>query len=255
MKRLTFIDSERTNRVLDFSEKLTNAATVDLAWSLYSNALAQLGAKSAVYGFFPKTVGRSIASEVVAMSSHPEEFNTLYLDQGYIDHDPFAQYALTEDQRPISWQDPRAGKYRTEKSEFFQNSLRDFGMDYGITIPVRDASNWKLGGTGVCFEASNDKEGDEIVARATPFVESAAMLFHSRVQEGDMMRQFFPLSVREKECLLWVAAGLTNKEIAFKLSLSDKTVELHIKNAAKRLNARNRAHAVSRALIYGVISP
>ena len=164
MKRITFINSERTNRVLDFSEKLTNAATVDLAWSLYSNALAQLGAKSAVYGFFPKTVGRSIASEVVAMSSHPEEFNTLYLDQGYIDHDPFAQYALTEDQRPISWQDPRAGKYRTEKSEFFQNSLRDFGMDYGVTIPVRDASNWKLGGTGVCFEASNDKEGDEIVA-------------------------------------------------------------------------------------------
>jgi DNA-binding CsgD family transcriptional regulator len=189
------------------------------------------------------------------MSSHPEEFNSRYLDQGYIDHDPFGQYAMTEDQRPISWQDPRAGKYRTEKSEFFQNSLRDFGMDYGVTIPVRDASNWKLGGTGVCFEASNDKEGDEIVARATPFVESAAMLFHSRVQERDMMRQFFPLSVREKECLLWVAAGLTNKEIAFKLSLSDKTVELHIKNAAKRLNARNRAHAVSRALIYGVISP
>ncbi|WP_052261515.1 helix-turn-helix transcriptional regulator [Ruegeria sp. ANG-S4] len=255
MNRLTFIDRERSNRLLDFSEKLTNAATVDLAWSHYSDALAQLGAKSAVYGFFPKTVGRSIASEVVAMSSHSEEFNRLYLDEGYIDHDPFAQYALTEDQRPISWRDPRAKKFQTKKSDFFQNSMKDFGMDYGITIPVRDASNWKLGGTGVCFEACSEQQGDEIVARATPFVESAAMLFHSRVQEGDMMRQFFPLSTREKECLLWVAAGLTNKEIAFKLSLSDKTVELHVKNAAKRLNARNRAHAVSRALIYGVIAP
>ncbi len=255
MNRITFIDKERTNRLLDFSEKLTNAATVDLAWSLYSDALAKLGAKSAVYGFFPKTVGRSIASEVVAMSSHREEFNELYLDEGYIDHDPFAQYAMTEDHRPISWRDPRAKQFQTEKSEFFQNAMIDFGMNYGITIPVRDASNWKLGGTGVCFEAGSDKEGDEIVARVTPLVESAAMLFHSRVQEGDMMRQFFPLSVREKECLHWVAAGLTNKEIAFRLSLSDKTVELHVKNAAKRLNARNRTHAVSRALIYGIITP
>lgn len=189
------------------------------------------------------------------MSSHPEEFNKLYLDEGYIDHDPFAEYVMNEDQRPISWRDPRAKKIRTEKSDFFQNSLKDFGMSYGVTIPVRDASNWKLGGTGVSFEASSNKDGDEIVAHATPLVESAAMLFHSRVQEGDIMRQFFPLSMREKECLLWVAAGLTNKEIAYKLSLSDKTVELHIKNAAKRLNACNRAHAVSRALIYGVITP
>ncbi|NOD64422.1 MULTISPECIES: LuxR family transcriptional regulator [unclassified Ruegeria] len=255
MKRITYIDKERTSNLLEFSEKLSNAATVDLAWSHYSDTLSQLGVKSAVYGFFPKTVGRSIASEVVAMSSHVEEFNKLYLDEGYIDHDPFAQYALTEDYRPISWRDPRAKKYQTEKSDFFLNSLKEFGMAYGITVPVRDASNWKLGGTGVCFDAENDKEGDKIVARATPLIESIAMLFHSRVQEGDMMRQFFPLSSREKECLLWVAAGLTNKEIAFKLSVADKTIELHIKNAAKRLNARNRAHAVSRALIYGVIEP
>lgn len=255
MNRITFIDSEAANRQIDFAEKLANAATVELAWSIYSEALSKLGAKSAVYGFFPKTVGRSIAAEVVALSSHPKEFNTLYLDQGFIDHDPFAQYAMTEDQRPISWDDPRAGKFRTEKSDYFLNSLKDVGMEYGVTIPLRDASGWKLGGTGICFDAKTSKEGSKIVEQATPLVESVAMLFHARVQEGDLMRQFFPLSVRERECLLWVAAGLTNKEIAFKLSLSDKTVELHLKNAAKRLNARNRAHAVSRALVYGVISP
>lgn len=255
MKRITFIDRRKTNQILDFSEKLTKAATVDLAWSLYSDALAKLGAKSAVYGFFPKTVGRSLSSEVVAMSSHPEEFNRLYLDEGYIDHDPFAQYAMNEDQRPISWCDPRASKFRTAKSDFFQNSMKDFGMDYGVTIPVRDASGFKLGGTGISFDATSEKQGEIIVAEATPLVENAAMLFHSRVQEGDMMRQFFPLSVREKECLLWVSAGLTNKEIAFKLSLSTKTVELHIGNAAQRLNARNRSHAVARALIYEVIDP
>jgi DNA-binding CsgD family transcriptional regulator len=255
LRRITHIDQVKVNSVLDLSERLAKAATIDLAWSVYSDALAKLGAKSAVYGFFPKTLGKSLSSEVVAMSSHPEEFNRLYLDEGYIDHDPFAMYAMTEEHRPISWGDPRANRFRSEKSDFFQNSLKDFGMDYGVTVPVRDASGLKLGGTGVCFEASNAKEGARIVDQATPAVESVAMLFHARVQEGDLMRQIFPLSARERECLLWVAAGLTNKEIAFKLSISEKTVELHIRNAAERLNARNRAHAVARALIYNVISP
>jgi DNA-binding CsgD family transcriptional regulator len=49
-----------------------------------------------------------------------------------------------------------------------------------------------------------------------------------------------PLSPREREVALLVARGLTNKEIAGELRLSDGTVKLHVHNIFLKLGARKR---------------
>jgi DNA-binding NarL/FixJ family response regulator len=51
------------------------------------------------------------------------------------------------------------------------------------------------------------------------------------------------LTAREAEILRHVADGKTNKEIAAELFLSVHTVERHIQNAYRKINARNRADA------------
>lgn len=53
------------------------------------------------------------------------------------------------------------------------------------------------------------------------------------------------LSQREREVLLNVARGLSDKEIAFKLGISARTVQTHITSIMKKLDARNRANAVA----------
>jgi predicted transcriptional regulator len=50
------------------------------------------------------------------------------------------------------------------------------------------------------------------------------------------------------------AQGLTSNEIARTLSLSRATVETHFRGAARRLSARNRAHAIALALTRGEIA-
>ncbi len=60
------------------------------------------------------------------------------------------------------------------------------------------------------------------------------------------------LSQREREVLLYVARGLSDKEIALKLGISGRTVQTHITSINKKLNARNRANAVA---IYCSIYP
>ena len=57
------------------------------------------------------------------------------------------------------------------------------------------------------------------------------------------------LTPRERECLQFVATGLRVTEIAHRLALSEKTVDLHLANARRRLGARTRDEAVARALI------
>ncbi len=54
------------------------------------------------------------------------------------------------------------------------------------------------------------------------------------------------LSVREAECLQWIASGKSNREIAELLGLSVDTVKEYIQSLFRKLQVSDRAQAVSR---------
>jgi DNA-binding NarL/FixJ family response regulator len=56
------------------------------------------------------------------------------------------------------------------------------------------------------------------------------------------MRQ---LTKRELQVVRYIAEGDTSKQIALKLHVTEQTVRHHAHNLMKKLNARNRAHAVA----------
>jgi two-component system, NarL family, response regulator len=60
------------------------------------------------------------------------------------------------------------------------------------------------------------------------------------------------LSRREVEILRHIAAGLSNKEIAIRLGVSDETVKTHLKSAFSKLNVSDRSHAVATAMERGI---
>ena len=60
------------------------------------------------------------------------------------------------------------------------------------------------------------------------------------------------LSEREKEVLKLVASGCTSTEIGSRLTISNQTVNTHIKNIYRKLNVRSRAQAVSLATNRGL---
>ena len=62
-----------------------------------------------------------------------------------------------------------------------------------------------------------------------------------------------PLSIREAEVLRLLALGLEIEEIADDLNLSTHTVLNHVRNARRKLRARNRLAAVLTALRLGLI--
>jgi LuxR family maltose regulon positive regulatory protein len=56
-----------------------------------------------------------------------------------------------------------------------------------------------------------------------------------------------PLSVREQEVLKLMVAGLTNREIADTLVISQQTVKKHAENIYAKLGVRGRTEAAARA--------
>ena len=52
------------------------------------------------------------------------------------------------------------------------------------------------------------------------------------------------LTIREKEVFELLVSGLTTKEIASSLKISEKTVRNHISNVMQKLGVKGRANAV-----------
>jgi len=61
------------------------------------------------------------------------------------------------------------------------------------------------------------------------------------------------LTTREIDVLRLIQEGLRNKAIAAKLSISEATVNFHIKNIVSKLNANDRTHAVMIAVRRGLV--
>jgi DNA-binding NarL/FixJ family response regulator len=72
--------------------------------------------------------------------------------------------------------------------------------------------------------------------------------------EEDMKLMDAPLTNRETEILRYVADGNSNKQIAYILIISEQTVKSHISAILRKLNANDRAHAVSLAMRDGWLS-
>jgi DNA-binding CsgD family transcriptional regulator len=61
------------------------------------------------------------------------------------------------------------------------------------------------------------------------------------------------LTDRERDMLAWAARGKTASDTAEILKISDETVETHIRNAMRKLDATNKTHAVAKAIYLGLI--
>jgi two-component system, NarL family, nitrate/nitrite response regulator NarL len=62
-----------------------------------------------------------------------------------------------------------------------------------------------------------------------------------------------PLTPRETEILTLIGQGMSNKAVARHLGISVHTVKFHLESLFERLGATNRAEAVAKGLLGGVI--
>lgn len=153
------------------------------------------------------------------------------------------------DERDTSW-------YGGELAMEQRRVMNHYGryVVQGIAVPVRLGS----GGTGYVSWCSREREYSDALAAtlASVFFTSHTFIRHAGtlMEEEACEKANGRLTMRERECLTWAARGKSEEEIATLIHRSRDTVHFHLRNAAMKLDAGNRTHAVALACTRGLIS-
>ncbi len=83
--------------------------------------------------------------------------------------------------------------------------------------------------------------------------EVAKKLMHEVVAPAKEFEPFDELTEREREVLSLLGLGMSNKEIAYKISVSEKTVKAHVSSILNKLNLPGRTHAALFASKRGLV--
>lgn len=100
------------------------------------------------------------------------------------------------------------------------------------------------------------------IAAAIEAVARGLVVLHPELAAQVSSREALPqdagpgpqLSPRESEILNLLASGLANKEIAWRLKISEHTVKFHITSVFNKLSVSSRAEAVAMGVRRGIIS-
>ncbi len=184
--------------------------------------------------------------------TYDDAWKTHYAENGYHLIDP-TLHITQRSIAPVDWR-------RLDRSDTFKRIFRDahdFGItERGLTIPVRGPYG-EVGLLSVTRDCDLT-EWDKLTANVISDLQSVAVHIHDTVMHSDMLTHILRhpnLSSRETEILQWVAAGKSQQDIGDILTISHRTVEVHLRSSREKLYALTTAQAVGRAIGMGLIYP
>lgn len=183
-------------------------------------------------------------------TTYPKHWTETYVERNFFDIDPVVDI-LRWSRLPVDWSVLHSGTAST----FFDDARQSDVGSQGMTIPLRGPR-----GERCLFSVSSDHrhtEWSKLKADSTHELSIISHLLHEKVLSAlDLAthRPWRALSLRERQCLEHLAAGLIPKQIAANLSISESSVRLYLRSARRKLGAKTSHHAVARASFFEIIS-
>lgn len=238
-------------------------ATADLAYGAgFSSCSLTLGQKTSQQNPRKNLVDISPRYYMTDLS---EDFKTAYLKGGLFEIDPFLRFGCTSlTTRKIMRQDMLNFPDNSSKYKLFEEHLREDSVTGCVSIPTRTNNSDIFGGWVFAHNEMEDRF-DLLMEDCGRDMHLASVLAYERMvalgleknghETEPAARCEYHLSARERECLLWLCAGLRVSRIAHKLSISNSAVNLYIGNAKYKLGAQTREQAIALAILSGEIEP
>ena len=192
-------------------------------------------------------------SRLVLLKGYPDQWLEHYFNHAYYEIDPTIAYCA-DHVTPVQWHDlPKALSARGMQ---MMNEAGEFGLKAGISMPMH-SPHGEMGVLSFALDRPLNTSR-AITQHAMPYIQILAGHIHEsvrRVLNMDNVNSETTLTIREQECLKWAADGKTSWEISRLLNLSERTINFHLNNSMRKLDASNRQHALIKATLLGLIRP
>lgn len=130
----------------------------------------------------------------------------------------------------------------------------EYGILTGASVPMRFAGGLGASSIGLHASGLSMPDFDRLWLEQSGSIIAIVNAFDTALRR-DHLQPLFPLHNEDRDCLLWLAAGLKQKQIAHRLRLSEAQVEKRMMRARRTLNADTSTRAVVNAMILGLITP
>ena len=183
--------------------------------------------------------------EIDTFSTYPRAWQGHYIHKKYATIDPVVREARRSE-RCFAWSERDLARALSPDQVRFLGEANEHGIASGISVPVSAGF-----GRTVLFTLASSNRCDNCLVEC-PFL-AASIASHVDVYARRWMLDPMPadavrLSPRERLCLSWMAKGKRMSEIAQIVGTKVRTVEYHLQNARRKLDATNVTHAVALAV-------
>lgn len=240
-------------RISDFIDESNQANSIQSILALMERAAGDLGFDRYAYYALTRHDRYDAGDNPAPAVAHnfPASWVDYYFEHDYQTKDPVLLLA-PEIERPFLWDSLRLS-YRLDRAqETIMQQASEAGLRDGVGVPLHGPRG------DVCLVTFAAADGHPNPGVELPKLDVLAARFHSAYSavgrsENDH-RTTAVLSIRERECLQWVASGKSSWDIGMILHISENTVNFHVKNALRKLDASSRTLAVVKAIRFGLIS-
>jgi DNA-binding CsgD family transcriptional regulator len=238
-----------------FIENSNNAQTVDELFDCLVAYSSQLGLDRVLYTLMTNHPSINQKAGHGVVRSYPEDWMSYYFEKGYENIDPVRRYKTSWYHGPFFWdQLERVYSLSTEEKRVLDEGKEAKLLD-GLAVPLLGVGG-EIAGMGF---ASSDG-GVKLDKSMLSFINALAHQFNLAYRglisnENNLLYPSTHLTAREKDVLNWVATGKSNGEIAEILTISEHTIDFHLRNIFKKLNVTSRIAAVVKAIRLNLIAP
>lgn len=237
-------------RFEDYVWQINHAETASDFSRLFLRYVSGFGIQRFMMGELSHPSIEQKEARLALMVNYPREWLDRYLERHYVEADPVYQRGL----RPgpaFQWSDLRLGP-RGSRSRQVMDEAAEFGLRSGVAVSLC-LPRGRILGVGLSSAEPQIQADPLALSLMTAAFHHLASAFLAMVNPAEPPPP--ALSPREREILLWIAAGRSKVDVAHFLRLSEACVKRHCENIARKLGTSTLAASVAQAIRWGWIDP
>lgn len=234
-------------------ERFAQNSTIDATHRVLANLSADLGMSTFIFAY---SYNESLTAPRHHVITNADRWMDHYMKANLRSRDPIVKY-IVERNTPVRWNDlPTMPNYCSDEQLDVMRQAAEFGMSYGVSIPCRSADC--LGVLSFAGDSPTSLQNCDALMIYGPILSNHLLdcvrgIDQVLLAPGKEAAE--KVSPREIDALYWASEGKTAWEIGKIMSISERTVVFHLTNATTKLGASSRQHAISKAILLGILVP